>query len=171
MTEQQKIFRARWNDSAGSGWGPWVGTPSPSPKAEDRVAWSCRRLHWCHGCWHESEFVGVQFVTQCWRDRNSPWPLHGHDADAIRVCILSLLFCLQSFLLFCLQRTLPSRSIWFHCSFPLIKRALSAFAGCIHLVSVLKLIMGDFLPKVHYLRVRIPRNLVPSNTSFLKFKQ
>lgn len=108
MTEQQKIFRARWNDSAGSGWGAWLDTPSPSPKAEDGVAWSCRRLHWCHGCWHESEFVGVQFVTQCWRDRNSPWPLHRHDADATTVWISSLLFCLQSFLLFCLQRTPPS---------------------------------------------------------------
>lgn len=38
-----------------------------------------------HGCWDESKFVGVQFVTQCWRDRNSLGPLHGHTgADAKR---------------------------------------------------------------------------------------
>lgn len=64
------------------------------------------------------------------------------------------------------------RWMFFHCSFPLIKRVFSGFAACIHLISVLKSVMGDFLPKAHYLRVKIPlRNLVPSNTSSLKFKQ
>lgn len=50
-----------------------------------------------HGCWDESKFVGVQFVTQCWRDRNSLGPLHGHrGADANGVGLPPWPFCLQN---------------------------------------------------------------------------
>lgn len=50
-----------------------------------------------HGCWDESEFVGVQFVTQCWRNRNSPGSLRGQrDADTNGVCLSPRLFCLQN---------------------------------------------------------------------------
>jgi len=50
-----------------------------------------------HGCRDESEFVGVQFVTQCWRDMNSLGSLHGQrDADATSVCLSPRLFCLQN---------------------------------------------------------------------------
>lgn len=48
-----------------------------------------------HGCWDESKFVGVQFVTQCWRDRNSLGPLHGHrgaDANGEGLSPLVILF-------------------------------------------------------------------------------
>lgn len=63
---------------------------------------------------------------------------------------------------------------FFHCYFPLIKWVFSPFVACIHSIFVPKLVRSliHFLPKVHYLGVKITlRNLVASNSSSLKFKQ
>lgn len=97
MTAQQKIIRGQME------WLGWVclgctgGYPTLQPRGREQCSMELQEAVLAHGCWDESEFVGVQFVTQCWRDRNSPGSLHGQrDADANGVCLSPWLFCLQN---------------------------------------------------------------------------
>lgn len=86
-----------------------------------------------HGRWNESTFVGVQFVTQCWRDRNSlGGPSVGREMLTDCACHLGFFVCKTLFV---------PRLLFFHCCSPLIKRVFSPYAACIHLVSVPRSVM------------------------------
>lgn len=64
---------------------------------QDSGAWELQEAALAHGCWDESKFVGVQFVTQCWRDRLSLGPLHGHrGAEANGVGLSPWSLCSQN---------------------------------------------------------------------------
>lgn len=163
----KKYSGARWNDWSGSVWDARVDTPPSSREGEDSVAWSCRRLcrHmdagmraslWECSLWHSAGGTGTAWG-----------PSMGREMLMLPVCAYHLGY-------FVCKTLLVPWWTFFHCCFALIKGVFSPFAACVHLITAPKLatLLTDLLPKAHYLWVKILcRNLVPSNPSFLKFKQ